>query len=69
MELDSVQALGPSEDADGDDSELRGGAQKQSSLEGPPGDLDDSAAFWDEPDASGHVGEPEGQERCQPGAS
>jgi hypothetical protein len=69
MELDSVQALGSGEDSDGDGVELLGGAQEQSSLEGPPGDLDDSTAFWDEPDGSSHGGEPEGQELCQPGAS
>ena len=67
MKLDFVQALGSREDSDGDGAELRGGAQKQPSLEGPSGDLDDSTAFWDEPDSSGHVGEPEDQELCQPG--
>ena len=56
MELDSIQTLGPSEDANSDGAELLGGAQKQPSLEGPPGDLDDCTAFWDEPDGSGHVG-------------
>ena len=45
MELDSVQALGPSEDADGDGAELLGGPQEQPSLEGSPGDLDDRSAF------------------------
>jgi hypothetical protein len=63
-----MQALGSSEDSQGDGSELLGGPQKQSSLEGPSGDLDDSTAFRDEPQCSGHVGQPESQELCQPGA-
>jgi hypothetical protein len=66
MELDSIQALGSSEDSQGDGAELLRGPQKQSSLKGPSCDLDDSTAFRDEPDGSGHGGVPENQGLCQP---
>jgi len=58
MNLYIVHALSAGEDSDGDGAELLAGSEEEPALDGPAGDLDQRSSFWDEPDASGHVGEP-----------
>src|SRR6185369_6023449 len=54
-EPDVVEALGAAEDAEGDVIEGVAGGEEEAALDGPAGDLDQGAAFWDESDRSGHT--------------
>jgi hypothetical protein len=54
-DVDRIEPLGPAEDACGDVVELRAGPEQQAPVQGPAGDLDQSASIGDVAEFSSHT--------------